>query len=43
MKVKTLIKQLYSAIRSGSADLERKIYERITRKSLKHKRTQAVR
>jgi hypothetical protein len=42
MKVKNLIKKLYSSIINGHKDLEKKIYEKITRKSLKHKRTHAV-
>ena len=43
MKVKNLIKKLYEAILTGHAELEQKIYKKITRKSLKHKHTQAVR
>jgi len=43
MKVKNLIKKLYSSIISGRKNLEKKVYEKITRKSLKHKHTQAVR
>ena len=42
MKVRNLIKKLYEAIRAGRSDLEQRIYQKITRKSLKHKHTQAV-
>lgn len=43
MKVRTLIKKLYEAIRLGKKELEKKIYQKITRKSLKHKHTETVR
>lgn len=43
MKVRNLIKKLYEAIRLGKQGLEKKLYQKITRKSLKHKHTQAVR
>lgn len=43
MKVRELIRRLYEAILKGKQRAEPRIYEKITRKSLKHKRTQAVR
>ena len=43
MKTKSLIKKLYIAIFSGSKEEQNKLYKKITRKSLKHKKTQAVR
>jgi transcription termination factor NusB len=43
MKVKELIKKLYSAILNKQEDLQEKIYRKITKKSLKGKNTQAVR
>jgi hypothetical protein len=42
MKVNELIKKLYSAIRNGNQTLQKKLYEKITKKSLKKKHTQAV-
>ncbi len=42
MKVKELIKNLYIAIREGNKELQKKLYEQITKKSLKKKKTQAV-
>jgi hypothetical protein len=43
MKVKKLIKKLYKAIVLHNLEKERKIYKKITKKSLKHKHTEAVR
>jgi hypothetical protein len=43
MKVKPLIKQLNQALAVGNEPKARKIYTKLMHKSLKHKRTQAVR
>jgi len=43
MKVKKLIKKLYKAIILHDLIKERKLYKKITKKSLKHKNTTAVR
>ena len=43
MKVRNLIKKLYEAIRAGQVRAQQRIYRKITRKSLKHKHTEAVR
>ena len=43
MKVRELVRRLYEAILQGKHHAEQRIYQKITRKSLKHKRTQAVR
>ena len=42
MKVTKLIQQLYAAIAAKNTELQKKLYEKITRKSLKKKNTQAV-
>jgi len=42
MKVKELIKKFYIAIREGNKELQKKLYEKITKKSLKKEKTQAV-
>jgi hypothetical protein len=42
MKVKKLIKKLYKAIVLHNLKRERKIYKKITKKSLKHKHTEAI-
>ena len=42
MKVKKLIRRLYKAILQHNAMKEKKIYMKLLRKSLKHKKTQAV-
>ena len=42
MKVADLIMKLYAAIAAKNTELQKKLYEKITRKSLKKKNTQAV-
>jgi len=42
MKVKTLIQQLYEAIILKDTEKQKEIYAKITKKSLKHKKTHAV-
>lgn len=42
MKTRELVKKLYAAIINGQQRLQQKLYEKITKKSLKHKRTHAV-
>jgi hypothetical protein len=43
MKTKNLIMKYYRAIRAKDIELEKKLYTKITKKSLKGKRTQAIR
>jgi hypothetical protein len=43
MKVKELIKKHFKAIVEGKKKLQERLYRKITKKSLKHKKTQAVR
>jgi hypothetical protein len=43
MKVRQLVRQLFRAIVQGKKKKQRRLYDEITRKSLAHKRTQAVR
>lgn len=43
MKVRKLIKKMYEAIIRGDKATESKLYKRITKKSLEHKHTEAVR
>jgi hypothetical protein len=42
MKVKKLIMKMYAAIFSGNKEQERKLYRKALLKSLKHKKTQAI-
>ena len=42
MNITELIKNLYIAIREGNKELQKKLYEKITKKSLKKEKTQAV-
>jgi hypothetical protein len=42
MKVNKLISNLYKAVIAGDKNKEKKIWFKILRKSLKHKKTQAV-
>lgn len=42
MKVKNLIKKMYHAIATGKSKLQGELYRKITRKSLKHKKTHVV-
>jgi len=42
MKVRALIKRHFSAIIKGKKDLAEKLYRKITKKSLQHKKTHAV-
>jgi hypothetical protein len=42
MKVKTLIQQMYEAISRKDIDKQRELYVKITKKSLKRKKTHAV-
>ena len=42
MKVTKLIQQLYAAIAAKNTELQKKLYEKITKKSLNKKNTQAV-
>jgi len=42
MKVKTLIQQLYEAIARKDVEKQKELYAKITKKSLKHKKTHAV-
>lgn len=42
MKVKDLIKRFYLAIREDKKELQAKLYKKIIKKSLKHKKTQAI-
>ena len=42
MKVKTLIQQLYEAIINKDVEKQKELYTKITKKSLKHKKTHAV-
>ena len=42
MKIRKLVKQMYKAIIQRKADKEAKLYKKITKKSLKHKHTEAV-
>lgn len=43
MKVKTLIARLYEAIINKDLETQKEIYAKITKKSLKNKKTHAVR
>jgi hypothetical protein len=43
MKVRRLVKKLFRAIVRGKKKREKQLYAEITRKSLEHKATQAVR
>jgi hypothetical protein len=42
MKVKELIRLLFDAILKGDRAEEKRIYEKILKKSLKHKKTHAI-
>ena len=42
MKVKTLIQQMYEAISRKDIAKQKELYLKITKKSLKHKKTHAV-
>jgi hypothetical protein len=42
VKVRTLIKKMYEAIIRGDVIRQSKLYKKITEKSLKNKKTQAV-
>jgi hypothetical protein len=42
MKVKTLLKELYAACISHNTELEKKLWLKAIKKSLKHKKTQAI-
>jgi len=42
MNITELIKNLYIAIREGNKELQKKLYKKITEKSLKKEKTQAV-
>ena len=42
MKVKKLIQKLYTAIVTDNIEDQKKLYKQITKKSLQHKKTHAV-